>query len=136
MGRVSLVWLAKGCQYDYSHSPDCRSKSYYNIISEYNINENKDEELFDSIEYNLLYFHSFDLIKFLNNKGLKFKFTNEILRGLFETKNFNRSNDTEINNTIILDLIKQLAEIDLFKIDLDTIHLFLCNYKTIKIIQK
>lgn len=104
----------------------------YNIISEYNINENKDEELFDSIEYNLLYFHSFDLIKFLNNKGLKFKFTNEILRGLFETKNFNRSNDTEINNTIILDLIKQLAEINLFKIDLDTIHLFLCNYKIIK----
>ena len=104
----------------------------YNIISEYNINENKDEELFNCLEYNLLYFHNIELIKVLMNKGIKFKFGIEILKGLFETKNFNRSNNEEINNTTILDVIKYLSEIDLYKIDIELINLFLYNYKIIK----
>ena len=95
--------------------------------------EHQFEDIIDkSFEFNLLYDHSFQFIKYLNDMGLQLYFDNDIFEELFMTSHFNRSNDKDINNMIILKLIIKLSDINLFKIDVDTINIFLEYYDRMK----
>ena len=95
--------------------------------------EHQFEDIIDkSFEFNLLYNHSFQFIKYLNDMGLQLYLDIDIIQELFTTSHFNRSNDEDINNIIILELMIQLSDINLFKIDVDTINIFLEYYESVK----
>lgn len=104
------------------------------VLSTHDINSNDDynDIICDSFEYNLLYNHSFKFIKYLHDMGLQLHFSNEIVSSLFDTTHFNRCNDLDVNNVIILELLYNLSDINLFKIDVNTLNLFLENYDDLK----
>ena len=64
--------------------------------------------------------------------GLQLYLDIDIIQELFTTSHFNRSNDEDINNIIILELMIQLSDINLFKMDVDTINIFLEYYESVK----
>lgn len=93
---------------------------------------NLSEKNIETLKYNLIYSHNIELIKYLNEKGLKLKFDNSILINLFECRFFNRGSNNSLNNKEIFNIIVDLSELDLFEINLETLNLFLMNYHRIK----
>jgi len=86
----------------------------------------------DILKYNLLYQHKYELIEILSNKGLELKFNNNILYDLFNCSYFNKKTNDKLNNYNIFKLVKKLSENGYFKIDTETLIIFLDNYHKIK----
>ena len=114
---------------------DIKKEDYINFnnhLDDKEIMNNILKQQMTTIKYNLLYHHDLKFIIYLKDCGLNLKFDNSVLMDLFSCSYFNKRNNKLLNNKIILDIIIELASFDMFKINIETINIFLQHYSIIK----